>query len=255
MQALSGSILRDRNNMCQDQGWLKSTLDISWLIACVHICSLSNLPFLAGKSPIFRYSITIMAMTSPSSGLSSWQSQATETTRTQPGVEWTSLVNSARLNMAEHDPQRSPFRPEIHIPGSWNQVAPPCWNAPGWVKEDLLARTLAYLGMACNGPTTISRTETTNGSDHMSTKHEGHPGATLAKLHHLHRSPEHGTWPALRHCGHHGPSRQDLPPSRCFENDQLYFKGWMMMDESDQIHGDPFAVGLQLKIIHVINWR
>ena len=180
--------------MCQDQGWLKSTLDISWLIACVHICSLSNLPFLAGKSPIFRYSITIMAMTSPSSGLSSWQSQATETTRTQPGVEWTSLVNSARLNMAEHDPQRSPFRPEIHIPGSWNQVAPPCWNAPGWVKEDLLARTLAYLGMACNGPTTISRTETTNGSDHMSTKHQGHPGATLAKLHHLHDGPIARAW-------------------------------------------------------------
>ena len=235
--------------MCQDQGCPKSTaesLHVSTFVPyqTCHFWPV-NPPFSDIASPSWQWHLHPRG--------SHPGAEPSHRNNKDSARRWMNILGE--LSQAEHGWTWSPKKPSGRksTGPSWNQVAPPCWNAPGWAKEDLLARTLAYLGMACNGPTTISRTETTNGSDHMSTKHQGLPLGQPLRSSIIctdRQSMGHDL-----HCGHPGRSRQDLPPSHCFENKQLYFKGWMMMDESDQDHGDPFAVGRQLKIIHVINWR
>ena len=210
--------------MCQDQGWPKSTgesLHVSTFVPyqTCHFWPV-NLPFSDIASPSWQWHLHPRG--------SHPGAEPSHRNNKDSARRWMNILGE--LSQAEHGWTWSPKKPSGRksTGPSWNQVAPPCWNAPGWAKEDLLARMLAYLGMACNGPTT-SYNHLKNWNDQRvwphvhKTTNGASRGNPLAKLHHLHPSPEHGTWPA-------GSS----PFSNCFENEQLYFKGWMMMDESDQ---------------------
>lgn len=135
--------------------------------------------------------------------------------------------------MAEHGPQRShqAGNPQVPAGTKWRHHAEMLQGGRRKISWPGRWHILAWPAMGLQHPTTISRTETTNGSDHMSTKRPtGHPGATHRRSSII--------------CTHRQSMGHDLPGTtfpggsspfpNCFENEQLYFKGWMMMDESDQ---------------------